>query len=448
MTKRAFSWTVAALLLPSSLATGAEGFSIEHKPVKCIIVGKFPKLNACYAPAGALARGRLYFRPEGAPNWYYVDTAADNPCQAGVLPKATKKLLGKHVEYHFQGVDKSFAEALTENYAPIVVASEQECKGQPIAAIASKGPAAVFPGVPAAMAGAGGVNAAVVAAGIGAAGATTAVVASSGGGNNTTTLATTPTGGGSSTVAVTTVPATTAPPATPPPAPQLRCVPAFSINPDPPEGPDPLRVTFDMCATVGGSRKFFYDFDGDGTIDFRGPTCSASRTYTFTGVSSSGMPTTIRPSSITYFATVKAGCEDQGVFQSQTYEIKVTRATFTVKAVDSPASPRRLALGSQLDVPQARGQIVVNGTSVVYASSGRSMAVAQGVKGDNRIEAQLVQGGGAGTWRFDLAATGTFEPGSLRVIAGEVVVVTADAVVFRLSGKPGERVVFAFRASR
>ena len=62
-----------------------------------------------------------------------------------------------------------------------------------------------------------------------------------------------------------------------------------------------------------------------------------------------------------------------------------------------------------------------------------------------RVEAQLVQASGGGQWRFEIRSD-TLEAGSLRVLAGEVALVSSDAVVFRMSGKPGERVVFTFRS--
>ena len=72
------------------------------------------------------------------------------------------------------------------------------------------------------------------------------------------------------------------------------------------------------------------------------------------------------------------------------------------------------------------------------------MAV-EGRAGVNRVEAVLVRGSGrSGTWRFDFSGASTFKPGSLRVVAGTVAVITGDTVVFRLQGKPGERVVFTF----
>jgi hypothetical protein len=37
-------------------------------------------------------------------------------------------------------------------------------------------------------------------------------------------------------------------------------------------------------------------------------------------------------------------------------------------------------------------------------------------------------------------------PGTVRAIAGDVVQVGGDALVFRLRGRPGERIVFSFEA--
>jgi hypothetical protein len=110
-----------------------------------------------------------------------------------------------------------------------------------------------------------------------------------------------------------------------------------------------------------------------------------------------------------------------------------------------PAS-RRLAWASELGLEDGAGQVIANGQSAVFASRGRSTAVAGGRRGENRIEAQLVRSSGKpGTWKFELAPTASLQPGSIRVIAGEVAVVTSDAVTFRLSGQPGERIVFTFR---
>ena len=100
-----------------------QSVEIDHKAVGCIVVGKYPKLNACFTPAANLARARVYFRPEGTPSWYYVDMKSDQPCFAGVLPRPGKKLVGKKVEYYVEGQDKTFNAGRTAEFAPIVVSN-------------------------------------------------------------------------------------------------------------------------------------------------------------------------------------------------------------------------------------------------------------------------------------------------------------------------------------
>jgi hypothetical protein len=103
---------------------------------------------------------------------------------------------------------------------------------------------------------------------------------------------------------------------------------------------------------------------------------------------------------------------------------------------------------SQLEVPSGRGQVVVNGSSVFFPPSGRAPVAGKVKAGENRVEATLVQAAGQpGLWRFELGGERAMTPGSLRVIAGPVAVITGDTVVFQMKGRPGERVVFTF-ASR
>jgi hypothetical protein len=111
----------------------------------------------------------------------------------------------------------------------------------------------------------------------------------------------------------------------------------------------------------------------------------------------------------------------------------------------SVAPPPGAGWISDLAVPGGQGQVVLNGTDAFFPSAGPSRVTAPVRPGSNRVEAVLVSANGrGGTWRFDLGGQG-LKAGSLRVVAGEVVLATPDTVVFRLSGRPGERVVFAFR---
>jgi hypothetical protein len=68
--------------------------------------------------------------------------------------------------------------------------------------------------------------------------------------------------------------------------------------------------------------------------------------------------------------------------------------------------------------------------------------------GENRVDAELITAPeGPGLWRFAALTRGVIEPGTIRVLAGEVVQVEPEGIVFRLAGKAGERVAFAFRAT-
>jgi len=93
-------------------------------------------------------------------------------------------------------------------------------------------------------------------------------------------------------------------------------------------------------------------------------------------------------------------------------------------------------------VAGGRGQVVVDGTEAVFPAGGVETFTAAAGPGTHRFEATLVDASGRpGAWRFDLSALGPV-PASLRVVAGEAAVTASAAVVFRLRGKPGERVVF------
>ena len=114
----------------------------------------------------------------------------------------------------------------------------------------------------------------------------------------------------------------------------------------------------------------------------------------------------------------------------------------------STSNTDQLVWMSKLEVPGASGQVLVNGSTAAFAGPGLSVGMAYGQRGENRVEARVVQGAGKpGTWRFELGSTANLVPGSLRVLAGSVTEVSGDALVFRLSGRPGERVMFTFRTS-
>jgi hypothetical protein len=100
---------------------------------------------------------------------------------------------------------------------------------------------------------------------------------------------------------------------------------------------------------------------------------------------------------------------------------------------------------STLKVRGGRGEVTINGRTLLLAAEGEAYAPLSGRSGQNLLEAWVREDpdGGGGIWRFDFVPA--LEPGGLRVLAGEAVAVTPDSIAFRLTGRPGERVSFVLR---
>jgi hypothetical protein len=275
MTRRGVALSLVVFVCTAAAAR-PEAVAIDHKAVGCIVVGKYPKMNACFSPAAELARSRVYFRPEGVPSWYYVDMKSDQPCFTGTLPRPGKKLVGKKIEYYVEAQNKAFEPARTAEFDPIVVKSAQECKkNAPVAPFLNNATVAVFPALPAGFVGGGIGTAAIIGiAGAGAAAAGTAAVVAS---NNNDTTTTTPVVVVSSTTTTTTLATTTT--TTTLPTKNGAPFAVLTTNPDPPSGAGPLTVTFDLCKSTDPDKdplSFFFDF-GDGAK--ASGSCNASHTY-------------------------------------------------------------------------------------------------------------------------------------------------------------------------
>ena len=266
------------LVIYGAATARPEAVAIDHKAVGCIVVGKYPKMNACFTPTADLARSRVYFRPEGVASWYYVDMKSEQPCFTGTLPKPGKKLVGKKIEYYVEAQNKAFEPARTAEFDPIVVKSAQECKKNvPVAPFLNNATVAVFPSVPAGFVGGSIGTAAVVGiVGAGAAAAGTAAVVVSNNNNDTTT---TTVAVGVNTTTTTTVAVTTTTTTTTLPTTNHAPFAALTISPDPPQGNGPLTVTFDLCKSTDPDKdplNFFFDF-GDGSKT--SGACLESHTY-------------------------------------------------------------------------------------------------------------------------------------------------------------------------
>ena len=251
-----------ALAVPCLLAAPWSGLAeapvIDHAPVKCLVAGRYPRLDATFAPL-PVARARTYFRPQGVPSWYYVDMAPETkgaPGYAGVLPRPTRKLVGQKVEYYVEASNPAFESARTLEHDPLVVTRPEECGEHPVAAFASGPPLAVFPSLPAGFAVAGGVPAASVLAVVGGGAAAAGVVVATRDDAPSLPPATTQ---------PSSPPAPpSAPTPTPPTAPPATGGLEISCRAQPQQGVAPLRVLFAATASGGtGSHDFTWTF-GDG----------------------------------------------------------------------------------------------------------------------------------------------------------------------------------------
>jgi len=166
------SWfvTIAAAALAAAPVPGTAP-TVEHDPVDCLVAERYPLLPACFRPNDQVARGRIYFQAEGMTQWYFVEMKASMPCWNGVLPKPTRALIDRHLNYYIETITRSLGSARTPEYAALVVRSAEECKLPKVAAISGTGPAAVQPFLPSgfALGGIGGLAKPLVFAGAGAA---------------------------------------------------------------------------------------------------------------------------------------------------------------------------------------------------------------------------------------------------------------------------------------
>ena len=484
---------LAAVLASCAGTLRAQSPVIDHSEIKCLVVGKYRKMPAKFQPED-VAQPRVYFRPEGVPSWYYVEMKPEAPLgHVGVLPKPTKQLVKKHVEYYVEAASRGFDTGRTPEYAPIVVAKDGDCDRDPVVPLYAKNPpSAVFPSLPQgfAMGGAAGVGTTAVVVAGGAA-AAAVILATRGDDPEQPVATTTPT----TTPVVTVTTTTTLPPG------RL----SLTCQADIREGPVPLTVKFGAQASGGtGVFDFFWDFRDGGTSTQVTPshtftvpgtydvivratsggivdTCtrtvtvlpapatpttftlttttggSGTGTITGPGIACPGDCTETYPAGTAVTMTATAGVFSNfagwtgdcaaGTGPTCNLTMSANRtagANFSVLSVTlTDAAAARSTVVSRLEAPGARLAATLNGAPLVPPAPGQSAWTIEPRAGDNRLEAQ-VGGAAAGTWRVELAGVRGLEPGSVRVLAGEVMSVGPDAVVFRLKGRAGERFGLAF----
>jgi hypothetical protein len=450
--------------------------TIEHDAPGCLPAGKPARLAACFRPQGALARARVYFRAGGTTSWYYVEMSGPPPCLQATLPRPKKSV--KRVEYYVDAMDRSFAETRTPDRA-LPVSQDGQCPAGPLAPIGTGTPVigSATGAAPVGFAAGGSVSPLLLVGGAAVVGGGVAVAVAAGGGGgespttttlppvttSTTTTTLPPPSTTTTTTNTTTTTSSTSSTTTTSSTSSTSTTTSTTTTLTPCETQPPtLTITAPTNDLLSGSQVTISadasDAGGSGVKQVR-----FSWQYCPSGVCG-GQNALPADTSAPYSAVwVFPGC---GSFPEDRYRILAsaedncgnvsTDSVKDVRLIGRGCDVRPMAAGpsgnarasaaswvSELSVQGGRGQVVVDGTDAVFPAGGVETFTAAAGPGTHRFEATLVASAGRpGSWRFDLTALRAV-PGSLKVVAGEAAVAGSAAVVFRLGGKPGERVVFS-----
>ena len=100
---------------PAPASTGAM-LAIDHKDVGCIVGDRYPRLDACFLPAGELGNAKVNFRAGDKGPWYAVDLMPEGACHIAYLPKPLETT--SEIQYYVAAVDKSFNQRQRPETAP------------------------------------------------------------------------------------------------------------------------------------------------------------------------------------------------------------------------------------------------------------------------------------------------------------------------------------------
>jgi hypothetical protein len=125
------AFRVLVIVLLATTWSEAQTLRIDHRPVECAATGRFPRLEARFDPAAAVATARVVFQGQ-TPDWYSVPMSAGTTSYSGVLPKPTRSL--KSFRYYIEATDASFVTNRTAEYVTQVVTSAGACPGKLVAA--------------------------------------------------------------------------------------------------------------------------------------------------------------------------------------------------------------------------------------------------------------------------------------------------------------------------
>jgi hypothetical protein len=481
------SGAIALFLTAGGASLHAQGSpNILHEPVDCVGPGEYLIVDATIEPSSEIRGAKVYFRSDKYPKFYFVEMTPEGATFSAVLPKPSAET--QHIIYYIEALDRGFNNTLS---AELTTAVKDPCEERDPGAVfpgedpgivvgATESGASVFPpgfgtvgivgtlssaGLLSSVGGGPGVGT-VVAIGGAAAGAGGLAAAATGSEESTTTTATearpttttttaspttvpgtttttaapagpnsttTTTPGPSTTTVVTT---TTAPPSTTTtPATLTAC---FTISDA--DGAAGCQVNFDASCSTGDIVDYRWRFQDNPPATVSGPSPTAS--YDWSSDPACGGP-------FTRLVRLTVTASDNRTAETQS-NINPNNASFMAMA-QAPAQSLQSSFTSFLMLPASQGRleshVSINGEQLEVTDNAAPYTHRMNGRRDwNIVEGYLTsQSAPPVLWRFDFAASAHFIPGSIRVQTGVVVSRDAQSIVFRLSGAPGERVVFQYR---
>jgi hypothetical protein len=466
--------SVARATMQASSTSGVGAIDIRHKNVGCVVAGLHPRFDACMFDPNQLGQARVFFRAASTKYWYFVTMAgargANAGCLTGTLPKLRKDMVGQDIEIYIETMDKRLGVNQIPPYQARVVAKEGDCDPKKlIAPGVPKAPVVVgstagAPATPFGFVG-GGISSTTIALGtLGFAGIGGGVYAATRGNDTPRSTPVQPPAlpppSPPTTVAVTPTPDTPTPPA---PEPESYKVISAAVSPDHGDFGIDLHVTWSATSScshiklaMGGGAPFRFGLpvngsltlaEGDpgyppspGSYHYRAICSADSSVERYTNVftlDSPSTPTPVTPTPVT--PTPDTPTPDTPTPDTPTPDQKTPPPGRNAGALGNTST-----LQTTLDIPAGEGFVLVNGGQTAYPRQGQTYLALSGIKGANRVEAQILRAGRGGLWTFDLSMAKGVAPGSLRVLLGDVVRITPTSVTFRMNGAPGERVAFTF----
>jgi hypothetical protein len=458
-----------ALVVPQEPAV--PNVVIDHKQVDCVLAGQPPLLNACFTPPEEIVRARVYYRL-GEAAWQFAPLVPEGSCFGAVLPRPTRN--DGTLRYYLEAVDLASQSTKSSEYRALVVQDPNACAG--VMAAVKPGPTQVASAgskkktLPFILIGAGAAGAGVALAAGGGDSATTTftltaslpatvsstIISSS----STTPESTSTTVPGSSTTTTPGSSSTTLGPATTtttlPGSTTTTTLPGTTTTTTTLPGTTTTTTSTTVATTsttmapttttqpctygVTPSTEGFGLLGGTGSLTV---TTAASCAWNL----SSSQPAWLHPSQTSGSGTRVVNYVVDGlVVGSRNGDIYVDQSPSAAVHVTQSAGgglQNAPVVWIEMAIAGGSGQIVWNGASATYAAEGTTSVQAPLGAGSNRVEALLVSADGKpGVWRFSFAPAVK----GLRPLAGKADSVTPDSITFRLSGRPGERVVFAFES--